>query len=120
MGWYLPVQVVKEKVLSGAGVKVVVQMKRVAVGRAPGGSKQAVGIRTRREWCRHSISREEVLGPLGLVLGLPAPPAPPLHVLFVSPSTWPQAPLQMQFSLQTQHQFPGAKYELVGVSGQLV
>ena len=41
------------------------------------------------------------LGPWELVLGLPAPPAPPLHVLFVSPSTWPQAPSQMQFSLQT-------------------
>ena len=61
---YLPVQVVEEKGLSGAGVEVVVQMKKVAVGRTPGGMgfKQAVGIRTRREWCRHSMSREKPVG----------------------------------------------------------
>ena len=62
VGWYLPVQIVEEKGLSSAGVKVVVQMKRVAVGRTPGGFEQAVGIRTRREWCRHSMSREKLLG----------------------------------------------------------
>ena len=62
VGWYLPVQIVEEKGLSSAGVKVVVQMKRVAVGRTPGGFEQAVGIRTRREWCRHSMSREKLVG----------------------------------------------------------
>ena len=48
--------------LSSAGVKVLVQMERVAVGRTPGGFEQAVGIRTRREWCRHNMSREKLVG----------------------------------------------------------
>ena len=55
-------QVAEEKVLSGAlaGVKVVVQMKNMAVGRTFWGFKQALGIRTRRKWCRHSMSREKL------------------------------------------------------------
>ena len=40
----------------------MVQMKRVAVGRTPGGFEQAVGIRTRRERCRHNMSREKLVG----------------------------------------------------------
>ena len=36
-------------------------MKRVAVGRTPGGFKQAVGIRTSSEWCRPSINRTELV-----------------------------------------------------------
>ena len=54
VGWYLPVQVVAEK-----------QMKRVAVGRTAGGVEQAVGIRCRQEWCRHSMSREQLVGTAG-------------------------------------------------------
>ena len=33
VGWYLPVQVVDEKQMKSGGVRVVVVMKRVAVGR---------------------------------------------------------------------------------------
>ena len=40
-------QVVGEKTLNRAGVRVGVQMKRVAVERTPGGFVQAVGIRTK-------------------------------------------------------------------------
>ena len=36
VGWYLPVQVVDEKKLNRGGVKVVVLMGRVAVGRTAG------------------------------------------------------------------------------------
>ena len=36
VGWYLPVRVMNEEALSGAGVRVVVQMRRVAVGRSAG------------------------------------------------------------------------------------
>ena len=45
VGWYLAVPVVNEKRLSKGGVRVVVMMRRVAVGKAPGGFEQAVGIR---------------------------------------------------------------------------
>ena len=31
------------------------------MGRTSGGFKQAVGIRTKREWCRHSMSREKLV-----------------------------------------------------------
>ena len=34
------------------GVRVVVLMKRVAIGRTAGGVEQAVGIRCRQEWYR--------------------------------------------------------------------
>ena len=65
IGWYLLVVVVDEKKLSRAGVRVGVQMERVAVGEAPGGFVQAVGIRTRSEWCRHNISRRGLV-PVGI------------------------------------------------------
>ena len=67
LGWYLPVRVVDEKALTRAGVKVVVQMRRVAVGRSAGAYTKAVGIRSRREWyrCRHTISRKELVGITG-------------------------------------------------------
>ena len=53
---------VDEKALTRAGVRVVVQMRRVAVGRSAGTYTKAVGIRSRRERCRHTISREELVG----------------------------------------------------------
>ena len=46
VGWYLPVLVVDEEQMKRVGgVRVVVLMKRVAVGRTAGGVEQAVGIR---------------------------------------------------------------------------
>ena len=48
VGWYLPVEVVDEKTektLSRAGVRVKVQMKRVAVRITPGGLSCPVGSR---------------------------------------------------------------------------
>ena len=56
---------VDEKTLNRAGVRVEVQMKGVAVGKTPGGVVQAVGIRTRSEWCRHIINRKELVRVLG-------------------------------------------------------
>ena len=53
--WYLSVNVVGEKVLTRAGVRLVVQMRRIATGRSAGAYTEAVGIRCRREWCRHTI-----------------------------------------------------------------
>ena len=44
VGWYLPVRVVSEKALTRAGVRVMVQMRRVAVGRSAGAYAQAVGL----------------------------------------------------------------------------
>ena len=38
-----------EKRLNRNGVRVVVMMRRVAVGKATGGFEQAVGIRSRKE-----------------------------------------------------------------------
>ena len=54
VGWYLPVQVVDEGKMNRSGIRsrVVVIMKRVAVGRSAGGVEQAVGIRSRQEWWR--------------------------------------------------------------------
>ena len=65
MGWYLPVSVVDEKALTRAGVRVVVRMRRGAVGRSAGAYTKAVGIRSRREWCRHTISRKGLVGVTG-------------------------------------------------------
>ena len=48
--------------MSRNGVRVVVMMKRVAVGKAAGGFEQAVGIRSRKEWYRHKMSRKELVG----------------------------------------------------------
>ena len=59
VGWYLPMQVVDEKKLNRGGVRVVVTMKRVAVGRTARGFDQAVGIRSRREWHRHKMSKKQ-------------------------------------------------------------
>ena len=41
---------------------VVVMKKSVAVGRTAGGVDQAVGIRSRREWQRHKMSRGQLVG----------------------------------------------------------
>jgi hypothetical protein len=50
VGWYLPVLVVdEEQMKKKGGVRVVVLMKRVAIGRTVGGVEQAVGIRCRQE-----------------------------------------------------------------------
>ena len=58
VGWYLPVLVVDEKQMRRAGgVRVVVLMRRVAVGRTAGGVEQAVGIRCRQEWCKHKYEQ---------------------------------------------------------------
>ena len=66
VGWYLPVLVVDEKQMRRVGgVRVVVLMRRVAVGRTAGGGEQAVGIRCRQEWCKHSMSREQLVGTAG-------------------------------------------------------
>ena len=61
----MPVRVVDEKALSGAGVSVVVQMGRVAVGRSAGAYSQTVGIRSKSEWCRHTVNRRELVGITG-------------------------------------------------------
>ena len=68
VGWYLAVPVVP--VVDGerwskGGVKVVVMMKRVAVGKALGGFEQAVGIRSMEEWFRHKMNREQLVGVTG-------------------------------------------------------
>jgi hypothetical protein len=68
VGWYLPVRVVSEKALTRAGVRVVVQMKRVAVGRSAGAYAQAVGVRSRKEWCIQTMSRKMLVGTTGRLL----------------------------------------------------
>ena len=66
MGWYLPVLVVDEKEMKRVGgTSVVVPMKRVAVGRTALRVEQAVGIRCRQEWCKHRMSREQLVGITG-------------------------------------------------------
>ena len=64
VGWYLPVVVAEEKI-SRAGVRLCVQMRRVAVGTSAGGYVQAVRIRSRREWCRHKMSRKDLVSNTG-------------------------------------------------------
>jgi len=59
VGWFVPVVVVDEKA-SQRQVEVV--MRRVAVGRVSGGYEQAVGLTSRREWCRYSMSKKELAG----------------------------------------------------------
>ena len=44
VGWYLLVRVVSEKALTRAGVRVMVQMRRVAVGRSAGAYAHALGL----------------------------------------------------------------------------
>ena len=65
VGWYLPIRVVNEKALTRAGVRVVVQMRRVAVGRSAGAYTHAVGIRSRKEWCIHAMNRKVLVGITG-------------------------------------------------------
>ena len=66
VGWYLPVLVVdEEQMKKKGGVRVVVLMKRVAIGRTAGGVEQAVGIRCRQEWHRHKMSRGQLVGTTG-------------------------------------------------------
>ena len=65
VGWYLPVLVVDEEQMKSGGVRVVVMMKRVAVGRTAGGFEQAVGIRCRQEWHRYKMSRKQLVGITG-------------------------------------------------------
>ena len=66
VGWYLPVLVVDEEQMKKVGgVRVVVLMKRVAIGRTAGGVEQAVGIRCRQEWHRHKMSRGQLVGTTG-------------------------------------------------------
>ena len=55
-------KVVSEKALTRAGVRVMVRMRRVAVGRSAGAYAQAVGIRSRKEWCIRTIGRKELVG----------------------------------------------------------
>ena len=57
--------VVDEEQMKSGGVRVVVMMKRVAMGRTAGGVDQAVGIRSRREWQRHKMSRKQLVGITG-------------------------------------------------------
>ena len=65
VGWYLPVLVVDEGQMRSGGVRLKVLMKKVAVGRAAPGFEQAVGIRCRREWHEHKMSREQLVGITG-------------------------------------------------------
>ena len=66
VGWYLPVLVVDEKQMRRVGgISVVVLTKRVAVGKSAGGVEKAVGIRCRQEWCKHRMSREQLVGITG-------------------------------------------------------
>ena len=49
-GWYLPVLVVDEGQMEKVGgVRLMVLMKRAALGRTAGGFEQAVGIRCMQE-----------------------------------------------------------------------
>ena len=57
--------VVDEEQMKSGGVRVVVMMKKVAVGRTAGGAEQAVGIRSRREWQRHKMGRRQLVGITG-------------------------------------------------------
>ena len=54
-----------EKALTRAGVRVVVQMRRVAVGRSAGAYAQAVGIRSREEWYTQAMDRKRLVGIIG-------------------------------------------------------
>jgi hypothetical protein len=65
VGWYLPVRVVSEKALSRAGVRAMVQMRRVAVGRSAGAYAQAMGVRSRKEWLIQTMSRKKLVGITG-------------------------------------------------------
>ena len=47
--------------MAGSGVRVVVQVGRVAVGRAAGAYTGTVGIRSRRRWYKHTMRRKELV-----------------------------------------------------------
>ena len=49
--------VVGEKRLSRNGIRVVVMLRRMAVGKGAGGYDPAVRIRSRKEWFRHKMSK---------------------------------------------------------------
>jgi hypothetical protein len=60
------VLVVDEKQMRRVGgISVAVLMKRVAVGKSAGGVEKSVGIRCRQEWCKHRMSREQLVGITG-------------------------------------------------------
>ena len=64
VGWYVPVVVVEERAKRR---QVEVMMRKVAVGKVAGGYDWAVGLTSRREWCRYSMSRNELVG---IVVGM--------------------------------------------------
>ena len=64
VGWYLPVMVEDER-FNKAGVRVSVQMRRVAVGMSAGGYAQAARVSSRREWCKHEMDRRELVAITG-------------------------------------------------------
>ena len=55
----------EEQMKKIGGVRAVVMMRRVAVGRTTGGVDQAVGTRCRQEWHRHRMSRGQLVGIIG-------------------------------------------------------
>ena len=55
----MPVQVVDEKKLNREGVRVVVLMRRVAVGRTAGGFDQAIGVRNMQEGVAQAQDEQE-------------------------------------------------------------
>ena len=57
----MPVSVVDEKEQGGFGVRVVVRMRRVAMDKTAGSYQQAIGIRGRAEWCRHTMGRRQLV-----------------------------------------------------------
>ena len=65
LGWYLPVLVVGKKQMGRNGVRVVVMVERVAVGKAAGGFEQAMGIRSRVGWHRYKMSRRQLVAHQG-------------------------------------------------------
>ena len=64
VGWYLPV-LIEDGRLSKAGVRLSVQMRRVAVGVSAGGYEQAVRVSSRREWCKHEMDRRDLVAITG-------------------------------------------------------
>ena len=52
-------------------MRVVVQIRRVPVGKTPEGFVQAVWVKSRSEWCRHNINKRELVGvstkPIGAI-----------------------------------------------------
>ena len=63
-------------------------MRRVAVtvpvGRSAGAYTKAVGVRSRSEWCRHTISRKELVGITGRLVHTDGPE----EVLVVGDEVW--------------------------------